>query len=95
MFIIKLFLYVYIKLFCRDADVVCGKFFVYVENSDGVIEKRFVKTKNGIEYSYAFVTSGLSMDDYIAMAYGNVKEGMPVKRVSYQELQGGILGDLF
>ncbi len=72
-----------------------GKFFVYVENSDGVIEKRFVKTKNGIEYSYAFVTSGLSMDDYIAMAYGNVKEGMPVKRVSYQELQGGILGDLF
>jgi hypothetical protein len=52
-----------------------GKSYVYVE-SDGKLEKRYVSTGMNLWGSYTEITSGLSMDDYVAFPYGTeVKEG--------------------
>jgi multidrug efflux pump subunit AcrA (membrane-fusion protein) len=52
-----------------------GKSYVYVE-SDGKLEKRYVSTGMNLWGSYTEITSGLTMDDYVAFPYGTeVKEG--------------------
>lgn len=66
-----------------------GRFYVLVENSEGVLEKRIVETKGGIIYgSFIAVTDGLTYDDYIAMPYGKSAEGMQTVHVTVDQLYG-------
>lgn len=65
-----------------------GKYYVMVANEDNVIEKRYVSTGRNY-YGYAIeIKAGLSEDDRIALPYGKIQEGMPVKDVTYDDLYG-------
>ena len=55
-----------------------GQSYVYVQGSDGKLEKRFVTTGKALWGSYTEIRGGLTADDLIAFPYGkNLKEGAP------------------
>lgn len=58
-----------------------GKTFCYVRGEDGLLEKRYVKTKDS-DFGITIILSGLKADDYLAFPYGDgVKEGVPTQKV--------------
>lgn len=53
-----------------------GKSYVYVQGTDGLLEKRYVTTGKSLWGSYTEILSGLTAEDLIAFPYGkNIKEG--------------------
>lgn len=65
-----------------------GSYYVMVANENDVIEKRYVKVGKSY-YGYGIdILSGLSESDRVALPYGNIAEGMPVKDVEYDDLYG-------
>ncbi len=53
-----------------------GKTYVYVQGSDGKLEKRYVTTGKSLWGSYTEILSGITAEDLIAFPYGkNVKPG--------------------
>lgn len=55
-----------------------GKSYVYVQGSEGLLEKRYVTTGKALWGSYTEILSGLTETDLIAFPYGkNVKDGVP------------------
>lgn len=65
-----------------------GKYFVYVANGEGKLEKRQIFI-NGGAYNYLKIQSGITVDDKIAFPYGKtVKEGATTVDGSLDELYG-------
>lgn len=66
-----------------------GKSYVYVQNEDGLLEKRYVTTGKSVWGSYTEILDGLSETDLIAFPYGkNVKEGAATKAGDWSDLYG-------
>ena len=64
-----------------------GKSYVYVQGSDGLLEKRYVTTGKSLWGSYTEILSGLTAEDLIAFPYGkHVKEGAPTQESDYSTL---------
>lgn len=64
-----------------------GQSFVYVEGSDGKLERRVVKTGGSLWGNYTEIISGITSEDFIAFPYGrNVKEGSKTRRASSEML---------
>ena len=62
-----------------------GKSYVYVQNDEGLLEKREVQTGPTLWGSYIKVYSGVSTDSYIAFPYG-VEEGAPTELKDLSDL---------
>ena len=59
-----------------------GKNYVYLQGSDGLLKKQYVKVGKSLWGYYLEVTTGVTMDDKIAFPYGkNVEEGAPTVEV--------------
>ena len=72
--------------FAREEN---GRFYVLVENSDGVLEKRIVQTKGGIIWgSYIAVSDGLTLDDYRAMQYRKSCKGRIAVHMTKDSMYG-------
>lgn len=69
-----------------------GKYFVYVKNSEGLLEKRPIQVAGTIyEGSYTAVSGGLSVSDSIAFPYGrDVKDGAKTKDSTAEELYSNL-----
>ena len=66
-----------------------GQSYVYVQGSDGRLEKRYVTTGRSLWGSYTEILEGLSESDLIAFPYGKaVKEGAPTQESDYSTLYG-------
>lgn len=66
-----------------------GKSYVYIQGSDGLLEKRYVTTGRSLWGSYTEILEGLSESDLIAFPYGKaVKEGAPTQESDYSTLYG-------
>lgn len=64
-----------------------GRSYVYVEDANGVLEKRYVTTGKSLWGSYTEILSGLTAEDYIAFPYGKtVKVGAQTKQSEISEL---------
>lgn len=64
-----------------------GKSFVFVQGSDGTLEKRYVTTGRSLWGSYTEILDGLTEADMIAFPYGKaVKEGAPTQEGDYSTL---------
>lgn len=64
-----------------------GKSFVFVQGSDGTLEKRYVTTGRSLWGSYTEILDGLTEEDMIAFPYGKaVKEGAPTQEGDYSTL---------
>ena len=64
-----------------------SKSYVYVKNAGGKLEKREVTTGRSLWGSYIEITSGLTMEDYIAFPYGkDVKAGADAVEAGIEEL---------
>ena len=64
-----------------------AKSYVYVQNAEGILEKREVTTGKSLWGSYIEITSGLTMEDYIAFPYGkNIKDGAETVQAGIEEL---------
>ncbi|MCD7717539.1 MAG: hypothetical protein LUI39_14045 [Lachnospiraceae bacterium] len=48
-----------------------GNFYVYVQDSNGLLEQRFVTVGKNWYTTYYVITSGLTLEDLIAFPYGN------------------------
>lgn len=63
--------------------------YVFVRNSEGVLEKRKIQVAGSLWGDYTKVSGGLSTDDYIAFPYGKqVKPGMPTAEGTWENLSG-------
>ncbi len=72
------------RAFVRTED---GSSYVFVLGTDGRLEKRFVTVGKSLWGSYLEITSGLTVEDYIAFPYGkDVKEGAPAEEKDISEL---------
>ncbi len=72
--------------FVRSED---GSSYVYVENSEGVLEKRTIQTGRGLWDTYIQVLDGLTEEDRVAFPYGReVTEGAPTQEGDWQSLNG-------
>lgn len=66
-----------------------GQSYVYVQGSDGLLEKRYVTTGRSLWGSYTEILEGLTETDMIAFPYGKaVKEGAPTQEGDYSTLYG-------
>ncbi len=66
-----------------------GRSYVFVRNSDGKLEKRYVTTGKSLWGSYTEILSGLTAEDYIAFPYGKtVKDGAPAVEGDLSDLYG-------
>ncbi|MDE7389740.1 MAG: HlyD family secretion protein [Lachnospiraceae bacterium] len=65
-----------------------GKYFVMVADENDTIVKRYITLGKWYYGHYVEIKSGLYYEEEIALPYGNVKEGMPVNHVRYQDLYG-------
>ena len=64
-----------------------SKSYVYVKSAEGKLEKREVTTGRSLWGSYIEITSGLTMEDYIAFPYGkDIKEGADAVEAGIEEL---------
>ncbi len=64
-----------------------SKSYVYVADAEGKLEKREVTTGKSLWGSYIEITSGLTMDDFIAFPYGkDIKEGAETVEAGIEEL---------
>ena len=68
-----------------------GKTYVMVATDDNVIEKRYVETGQSYFGLSTEITSGLSLEDRIALPYGKTQEGKPVVDATFEELYMGFL----
>lgn len=66
-----------------------GKSYVLVANENNVLEKRYVKVADKFFSFAVMVTGDLSMEDRIALPYGNSVEGKPTRDVSFAEIYSG------
>ena len=74
------------KAFIRAED---GRSYVFVLGSDNTLEQRFVTTGKTLWGSYLEITSGITVEDYIAFPYGKtVKAGAPAEEKDIAELYG-------
>ncbi len=72
------------RAFVRTED---GQSYVFVLGANGRLEKRSVTVGKSLWGSYLEITSGLSVEDYIAFPYGkDVKEGAPAEEKDISEL---------
>lgn len=69
-----------------------GKYFVYVQDSTGYLEKRELKVGGTIyDGSYIEIRGGLTISDWIAFPYGkDVKAGAPAVQSTTDELYGSM-----
>lgn len=69
-----------------------GKYFVYVKNSEGLLEKRLIEVAGTIyEGSYTTISGGLTVADSIAFPYGpDVKDGAKTKDSTAEELYSNL-----
>ena len=64
-----------------------GQNYVYVENADHLLEKRYIVTGGSLWGSYTEVYSGLSKEEYIAFPYGkDLKDGAEVRESTLDAL---------
>ena len=64
-----------------------GQSYVYVENADHLLEKRYIVTGGSLWGSYTEVYSGLSKEEYIAFPYGkDLKDGAEVRESTLDAL---------
>ncbi|MBQ2152843.1 MAG: hypothetical protein II440_05285, partial [Clostridia bacterium] len=69
-----------------------GRYIAMVEGENGLLEKRIL-TVGETYYGFSIdIIDGLKPDDYLAIPYGRAVEGMPVKRVDYDQMYGGLFG---
>ena len=67
-----------------------GKSYVYVQNADGLLEKRYVTTGKSLWGSSTEILGGIDETDLIAFPYGkNVKEGAPTVEGDMSNLYDG------
>ena len=72
--------------FVRTED---GRSYVFARGSNNTLEKRFVTTGKTLWGSYLEITSGITVEDYIAFPYGKtVKAGAPAEEKDIAELDG-------
>ena len=64
-----------------------GKSYVYVQGSDGLLEKRYVTTGKSLWGSYTEILEGLGEEDFVAFPYGkHVKPGAETVEGDYSSL---------
>ena len=67
-----------------------GKSYVYVRNEDERLEKREITTGRDLWGWQLEITSGLSLEDYVAFPYGKtVTDGAKTEEGSPEDLYGG------
>ncbi len=72
------------KMFIRTEN---GRSYVFVENSEGLLERRDIVTGGSLWGSYTEVLSGLTEDDRVAFPYGrSVKPGARAKEAAIEAL---------
>ncbi len=70
--------------FLRSED---GKSYVYVQDEEGILRQRFVRTGINVWGSYTQITDGLTADDLIAFPYGRaVRDGAKCREADISEL---------
>ena len=73
-----------LDLFIRTEN---GRSYVFVENSEGMLERRDIVTGGSLWGSYTEVLSGLTEDDHVAFPYGrSVKPGARANEASIEAL---------
>lgn len=64
-----------------------GRSYVFVQNEDGLLEKRYLTSGGSLWGSYIKVLDGLTVEDYIAFPYGrSVKDGAKTRQAGIDEL---------
>ena len=72
--------------FVLDED---GDKYVYVRNSQGILEKRKIRTGTQLWGQYAQILDGLTAEDYVAFPYGrDVRPGAPTAEGTWETLYG-------
>ena len=72
------------KMFIRTEN---GRSYVFVENSEGLLERRDIVTGGSLWGSYTEVLSGLTEDDHVAFPYGrSVKPGARANEAAIEAL---------
>ena len=77
------------QLYINNAFVLTedGDSYVYVRNSEGVLEKRRIRTGTQLWGQYAQILDGLTAEDYVAFPYGReVKAGAPTVEGTWDDL---------
>ena len=66
-----------------------GRSYVYVQNDEGKLEKRYISTGRSLWGSHTQVRGGISVNDCLAFPYGkDVVEGAPTVLANAQEFYG-------
>ena len=66
-----------------------GKSYILVADENNMLEKRYVKVADKF-FTYAVMVVGdISMDDRIALPYGNSTVGKPTRDSSFSEIYSG------